>query len=189
MLKKVVFLDRDGTINRDSSDYIKGWTEFEFLPESLEALKKLYQNGFTSIVITNQSAVPRKLISREELDYLHAMMRKQIAIGGGQIKDFFFCPHMPGDGCDCRKPQAGLIIQAQRKYAIDLKSAVMIGDSAKDIECARNAGCGQAVLVKTGNGPVAEGELAGRGITPDYTADHLGEAVEWIFKRFGSSTI
>ena len=89
---------------------------------------------------------------------------------------------MPCDGCDCRKPQAGLIFQAQRKYAIDLKSAVMIGDSAKDIECARNAGCSKAVLVRTGNGSEAEGELAAKGITPDYTAEHLGEAVEWIIK-------
>ena len=189
MLKKVVFLDRDGTINRDSPDYIKGWAEFEFYPESLTGLKKLNQNGFTSIVITNQSALTRNFISREELDYLHAMMRKQIAAGGGQIKDIFFCPHMPGDGCDCRKPQAGLILQAQRKYAIDLRSAVMIGDSAKDIECARNAGCGQAVLVKTGNGSEAEGELAAKGITPDYTAQHLAAAVEWIIMRLGNSTI
>jgi len=184
LLKKVVFLDRDGTINRDSTNYIKSWAEFEFLPESLAALKKLNQNGFTAIVITNQSALPRNLISREELDYLHVMMRKQIADGGGQIKDIFFCPHMPDDGCNCRKPQAGLIMQAHDKYTIDLKSAVMIGDSAKDIECARNAGCGQAVLVKTGNGPEAEGELAARGITPDYKAEHLGEAVEWLVKAF-----
>ena len=182
MLKKVVFLDRDGTINRDSPEYIKSWSEFEFLPESMAALKRLNQNGFTAIVITNQSAVPRNFISREELDYLHTMMRKQVTAGGGHIKDIFFCPHMPTDGCNCRKPQAGLIIQAQRKYAIDLESAVMIGDSAKDIECARNAGCCSTVLVKTGNGSTAEGELAARGITPDYTAEHLGEAADWVVK-------
>jgi histidinol-phosphate phosphatase family protein len=181
-MDKVVFLDRDGTINRDSQDYIKGWDEFEFLPESLAALERLNENGFTVIVITNQSAVPRKLISPEELDYLHTMMGNQIADAGGRIKDIFYCPHLPGEGCGCRKPQPGLIDQARRKYAIDLKSAVMVGDSAKDIECARNAGCGRTVLVRTGNGAEAGCELAAKGITPDFTAGHLAEAVDWIVK-------
>lgn len=180
MLKKVVFLDRDGTINRDSPDYIKSREEFEFLPGSLKAIEELTVNGFTNIVITNQSALPRKLISVEELEHIHTMMRKLVESNGGKIKDIFYCPHMPDDDCDCRKPSPGLIFRAQRKYSIDLADAVMVGDSDRDIECARNAGCGNAVLVKTGKHGKAAQRLAEKGIVPDYVAEDLYEAAQWI---------
>jgi D-glycero-D-manno-heptose 1,7-bisphosphate phosphatase len=87
---------------------------------------------------------------------------------------------MPADECDCRKPQPGLIYQAQRKYHVDLAAAVMVGDSGRDIECAHNAGCGHAVLVKTGIHEKAEKRLVEKGIAPDYVAQDLYEAVEWI---------
>ena len=180
MLTGVVFLDRDGTINRDSRDYIKSREEFEFLPGSLEAIKNLKKNGFANIVITNQSAVPRKLVSSKELESMHNMMIETVALDGGEIKDIFYCPHMPGDGCDCRKPEPGLIYQAREKYTIDLATAVMVGDSVKDIECARNAGCGKAVLVESGlRDDVAE-ELRSKQIIPDYVAEDLLGAAEWI---------
>jgi D-glycero-D-manno-heptose 1,7-bisphosphate phosphatase len=178
--QKVVFLDRDGVINRDSPDYIKSWAEFEFIPGSLEAIKRLTLKGFTIIIITNQSVINRKMVSREGLDYIHTMMITDIESKGGTIKDIFFCPHIPEDGCNCRKPNPGLIYKAQQKYRIDLATAVMVGDSAKDIECARNAGCGHTVLVKTGNGVKAEKILKEKAIYPDYVAQDLLEAVSLI---------
>lgn len=180
LLKKVVFLDRDGTINTDSPDYIKSWEEFEFLPASLNAIKQLTLHGFTTIVITNQSAVPRKLISLQELEHIHTMMRQTVRSNGGKINDVFYCPHLPADGCGCRKPQPGLIYQAQRKYHLDLAAAVMVGDSDRDIVCAHNAGCGHAVLVKTGNSKKAQRRLAKKGIAPDFVAEDLYEAAQWI---------
>jgi len=180
LLTKVVFLDRDGTINRDSSDYVKSRAEFEFLPGSLEAIKKLTLNGFVSIVITNQSAVPRNLISLSELESVHYMLTETVALNGGEIKDIFYCPHMPEDGCECRKPEPGLIYQAREKYEIDLSSAVMVGDNAKDIECARRAGCGRAVLVKSGKDDDVEAELKTRQIFPEYVAEDLLDAAKWI---------
>ena len=180
MLKKVVFLDRDGTINRDSSDYVKSREEFEFLAGSLEAIKNLTLNGFVSIVITNQSAVPRNLISLRELESVHNMLTATVALNGGEIKDIFYCPHMPEDGCDCRKPEPGLIYQAREKYGIDLSTAVMVGDSVKDIECARRAGCGRAVLVKSGTDDDVEAELKSRRIRVDFVAKDLFDAAEWI---------
>ncbi|MBW2705514.1 MAG: D-glycero-beta-D-manno-heptose 1,7-bisphosphate 7-phosphatase [Deltaproteobacteria bacterium] len=183
MLKKVVFLDRDGTINRDSPDYIKSREEFEFLPGSLEAINNLTHHGFVIIVVTNQSAVPRKLISLIELEFVHNMMALTVALNGGEIKDVFYCPHMPEDGCDCRKPEPGLIFQARKKYEIDLTAAVMVGDSAKDIECARRAGCGHAVLVKSGQKDDVEAELKSRQIRVDYVAKDLYEAAEWVIKN------
>lgn len=177
---KVVFLDRDGTINYDSPDYIKSRAEFIIIPGSIEAIRLLTLNGFASIVITNQSAIARKFISPAELDQIHAMMKEAILSGGGKITDIFFCPHLPTDKCECRKPSAGLIFQAQRKYNIDLSKTVMIGDSAKDIECALNAGCGKAVLVKTGKDNEAEHIMKTKQISADYTADNLYDAAKWI---------
>ncbi len=180
ILRNVVYLDRDGTINHDSPDYIKNRSEFKFIAGSIEAIRLLTFSGFTSIVITNQSALARKFISPAELDRIHAMMKEAIVSGGGKIRDIFFCPHMPSDGCECRKPAPGLLLQAQRKYNIDLPTSIMVGDSAKDIECARNAGCGKAVLVKTGKYDEARHILKTKQIDADYTANNLYDAAKWI---------
>jgi D-glycero-D-manno-heptose 1,7-bisphosphate phosphatase len=180
LLKKVVFLDRDGTINQDSADYIKDWSEFVFLPRSIEAIRDLTAAGFTIVIITNQSAIPRQLISPSELEDIHSKLKSAVRSGGGKISDIFHCPHMPADGCDCRKPRPGLIIQAQKKYSIELATSVMVGDSAKDIECAHNAGCGHSILVKTGNYQEAAARLAAANLAADYLAADLYEAAEWI---------
>jgi D-glycero-D-manno-heptose 1,7-bisphosphate phosphatase len=180
LLKKVVFLDRDGTINVDSADYIKSRSEFEFIPDSIEAIRDLTANGFTAIVITNQSALARRFVSPEELDAMHAMMCREVAAAGGKITDLFFCPHLPDEGCECRKPAPGLIDQAHRKYNIDLSDSIMVGDSAKDIACGRNAGCGRTVLVKSGLGPDVEKELMKKSISVDFVAENLREAAGWI---------
>ena len=182
-LHNVVYLDRDGTINHDSPDYIKSRSEFKFIPGSIEAIRLLTLSGFTSIVITNQSALARKFISPGELDHIHGMMKDAIVSGGGLITDIFFCPHMPNDGCECRKPAPGLLLQAQRKYNIDLSKSIMVGDSAKDIECARNAGCGRAVLVKTGKDDDVEHILKTKRIVADHTAKNLYEAAKWILAK------
>ena len=180
--EKVVFLDRDGVINRDSPDYIKSWSEFEFLPGSLEAIRQLTSNGFAVIIITNQSAINRSLISKKELEHMHRLMDKDVHSHGGRIDDIFYCPHVPADGCDCRKPKPGMIYRAREAYQIDLACSTLIGDSVRDIACARNAGCGQAVLVRTGYGIEAEKVLSQKGISADYIADDLYEAVGWINK-------
>jgi D-glycero-D-manno-heptose 1,7-bisphosphate phosphatase len=188
-LDNVVYLDRDGTINHDSPDYIKSRSEFKFIPGSIEAIRLLTLGGFTSIVITNQSALARRFISPGELDLIHGMMKDAIVSGGGMITDIFFCPHMPNDGCECRKPAPGLLLQAQRKYNIDLSKSIMVGDSAKDIECARNAGCGQAVLVKTGKDDDVEHILKTKQIVADYTAINLYDAAKWILANSQSEIL
>ena len=180
MLKKVVFLDRDGVINRDSPDYIKSWSEFEFLPGSIAAIQGLTASGFSPLIITNQSAVGRQMISIRDLEHIHFMMKSAVSSGGGEIKDIFFCPHRPDEGCDCRKPKPGMLYQARERFDVDISTAVMVGDSAKDIECARNAGCGHAILVRTGNGIQAETALAEKKIFPDRIVRDLHEAARWI---------
>lgn len=180
ILEKVVFLDRDGVINRDSAEYIKSREEFEFLTGSIAALVRLRKAGYDVIVITNQSAVNRGMITLKGLDDMHHMMKKTIQRHGGQIRDIYYCPHRPDEGCDCRKPKPGLILKACDQYTIDLNHATMVGDSTKDIECARNAGCARVVLVKTGNGPKSEKELKDGGTAVDFVAENLYDAVDWI---------
>lgn len=178
--ERVVFLDRDGVINHDSPDYIKDLDEFHLLSRSLKALKLLTERGWSVIIITNQSAVGRGLISLSGLDRIHTHLKKVVTDSGGGIADIFFCPHRPDEGCLCRKPKPTMIRQAADKYGIDLNTAVMVGDRATDIQCAQNAGCGRSILVRTGAGRMTEKELAQTGLRPSWIADDLYDAVEWI---------
>ena len=180
MLQKVVFLDRDGVINRDSPDRITCLEEFEFLPGSLEALQHLTANGFSLIVVTNQSAVHGGLLSSGTLEEIHQHLCSAVAAHGGKILDIFICPHRPGEGCFCRKPKPGLFFSAQRRWGIDFSTAVMIGDSARDVESALDAGVRTTILVRTGNGLQASRELAARSLFPHFVADDLRQAADWI---------
>jgi len=177
---RYVFLDRDGVINRDSPDYIKSWAEFAFLPGSVEAIRLLTQAGFKIIIITNQSIINRRMAAPETLDHLFTMMQRELARQGGIITDIFFCPHHPDENCACRKPLPGMILQAQKKHGIDLSASTMIGDSAKDILCGVQAGCGRTILVQTGNGLQDEKLLHRRNIKPDKVARDLLEAAHWL---------
>jgi len=183
VLKRVVFLDRDGVINEDSPDYVKRWEEFHFIPKSLEAIAALCAEGMTLFVITNQSAIRRGLMTLSSLEALHQKMLQIVRTRGGEIRDIFFCPHVPEDGCRCRKPEPGMLFTAQRRYDIDLSRAFMVGDSEKDIACARAAGCGHAVLVRTGNGSAAEKHLKEKGQDVDHIAPDLYGAAEWILNQ------
>lgn len=177
---KIVFLDRDGVINKDSSGYIKSLPEFEFFPGSLDALRLLTLNGYKIILITNQSVINRRMVTEAGLQEIHQKMTDAVVDHGGRIEAIYYCPHVPEDGCDCRKPEPGLIYRAQADYGADLSKACMIGDSIKDIECARLAGCGMAILVRTGHGKEAERLCRDMGIKPDHVADDLMAAVKWL---------
>ena len=179
-MRYTIFLDRDGVINQDSPFYIKSPEEFHFIEGSPQAVALLNENRFDVILITNQSAVGRKMITQNTLDAIFKKMITGVEAAGGRIKDIFFCPHTPDAGCDCRKPKPGLIIQAKDRYGIDLSASLMVGDSAKDIECALAAGCQKTILVKTGNGQKAFNALDENGVAPDLFANDLFEAVQWI---------
>lgn len=189
-LDKVIFLDRDGVINRDSPDYIKNWEAFEFLPGSLEAMRLLTRAGYQLILITNQSIINRGWVPLAVLDHTHSQLRAAVEDAGGRIHDIFFCPHRPDEGCDCRKPKPGMILQAQQRYGIDLSATIMIGDNAKDILCGRAAGCGATILVRTGNIAAAEQQLAELNVQPDGVARDLRDAAGMILAgrfRLGSN--
>jgi D-glycero-D-manno-heptose 1,7-bisphosphate phosphatase len=182
-MQKVIFLDRDGTINHDSPSCIKSWAEFEFLPGSLEALVALTRHGFHPILVTNQSSVNRGMVPLSELQNIHRRLSECVAAAGGRIFDTFFCPHRPDENCACRKPKPGLIRLACARHGIDAAQSYMIGDSARDILCGRNAGCGANILVLTGNGPAARRDLAEEGVCVDAVVDDLYQAVQLILNR------
>ena len=179
-IPNTVFLDRDGVINQDSPNYIKSRSEFFPLPGSIEAMVRLSQAGIRVIIITNQSAVNRGMISLDELQAIHHALCKAVSAQGGRITDIFFCPHRPDENCDCRKPKPGLILAACKRHGIDLSHSIMIGDSAKDILAGQAAGCYRTVLVQTGNGQSALQSLDQAGHPPDHVAVDLAAAAGWI---------
>lgn len=175
---KLIILDRDGVINFDSEAYIKNVSEWKPIPNSLEAIAKLSQAGYTVVIATNQSGIGRGLFSIEDLDAIHQVMQNQIRQKGGYIDTIFFCPHEPSDNCDCRKPNTGLFKLIAQYFQSDLQGVPAIGDSWRDIQAALKVGCCPA-LVRTGKGEQTFQQYATelRGI-PVY--QNLGEAVSHI---------
>jgi D-glycero-D-manno-heptose 1,7-bisphosphate phosphatase len=180
---KVVFVDRDGVINEDRADYVKHRSEFHPIPGSIEALKQLTDHGYAVIVVTNQSVIHRHLVSSAELEAIHRHMAALVMAKGGVIKAVYYCPHSPEANCECRKPKPGLIWQAQADHGLTVSDACMIGDSLKDIQCAKAAGCGLSILVRTGHGKETEQTCTETGLLPDYIANDLAAAVRWLVDK------
>ena len=182
-MQKVVFLDRDGVINEDSPDYIKNVHEFQFIPGSLESIVKLSQAGFQIFILTNQSGIARGLFSLSTLADIHEFLVTSVEKKGGKITGIFFCPHLPEEACDCRKPKTGLFERAKELYDIDMANAIMIGDSAKDIIAATKAGIKTTLLVQSGYTPIDQilPELSPN--TPSIILKDLLQATDWILSK------
>lgn len=151
MQDKIVFLDRDGVINLDSENFIKSPTEWQPIPNSLEAIALLSQAGFKVVVVTNQSGIGRGLFTLETLDAMHAKMQQLTAEKGGAIAAIYYCPHAPEAQCDCRKPKPGLLHQFNRDTGIPLQGLFFVGDAWRDVQTALAVGA-RPLLVKTGKG-------------------------------------
>ena len=148
---KLIILDRDGVINQDSDDYIKSSDEFIPIPGSLGAIARLKQTGYTVVVATNQSGVARQLFDIGTLNAIHEKLQRELARYGASLDGIFFCPHGPAEGCECRKPKAGLLREIAKRFQVDLHGVPSIGDSLRDVEAAREVGA-IPILVKTGKG-------------------------------------
>lgn len=148
---KTIILDRDGVINQDSDDFIKGPDEWIPIPGSLEAIARLCQAGYRVVVATNQSGLARGLFDQDTLDTIHRKMETEIERHGGRLEGIYYCPHGPDDGCSCRKPQPGLLLQIAHDLQIDLGQAIAVGDSLRDLQAAAAVGA-RPVLVLTGKG-------------------------------------
>lgn len=146
-----IFLDRDGVICENRPDHVKSWNEFEFLPGVKKSLVSLSRLGLPIIVVTNQAAVGRGLVTAQTVEEIHQRMEAEIVASGGRIDRIIYCPHRPEDGCDCRKPKPGMLLQAAQEMGIDLTESYLIGDAATDIQAGYQVGC-RNFLVLTGRG-------------------------------------
>lgn len=155
---RLVILDRDGVINRDSPDFVKTAEEWQPLPGSIDAIATLSKAGFTVAVASNQSGLARGLFNQDALDAMHCKLHKLVAAAGGRVDRIVVCPHGPDDGCDCRKPAPGLYLRLARDYDVSLDEVPAIGDSLRDLQAAAAAGA-TPILVRTGNGRRTEASL------------------------------
>jgi len=150
--KKVIFLDRDGAINKKppKADYIKNWNEFEFLPGSIEAISLLTKDGYDIYLISNQAGIARGMITENDLKEIHEKMKKELDRHGAKISGIYYCPHGWDEGCECRKPKPGMFFQAEREHHINLTKAIFIGDDERDLQAGNAAGC-KTILVNPEN--------------------------------------
>ena len=160
-----VILDRDGVLNRETHDggYVLSPAEFDWLPGALAGLALLRRAGIRISVVTNQSAVGRGLMSLDQLEAVHAKMRREAAAHGGALDEVLFCPHAPDARCDCRKPAAGLLLEAVSRSGIRGEETLVAGDDHRDLEAARRAGLSSA-LVLTGKGQATRAQLSSEGV-------------------------
>ena len=140
-MTKAIFLDRDGVINKERKDYVKSVEEFQIIDNIPKVIKILKEKGFVVIVITNQSAINRGLVTIETLNEIHNHLQKILKDNNTSIDDFYFCPHIPDENCQCRKPNPGMLIKAVQDHDIDMNQSFMIGNSLTDVQAAQKAGC------------------------------------------------
>ena len=183
MQTKLVILDRDGTINQDSDDYVKSADEWLALPDALEAIARLNHAGWRVVVASNQSGLGRGLFDVAALNAMHAKMHKLLAAAGGRIDAVFYCPHSPEEICNCRKPLPGLFEQIGERYGMDLTGVHAVGDSLRDLQAGAAVGCATH-LVYTGKGETLKGKVLPADF-PQGTMAHqnLGAFVDWLLAQ------
>jgi len=148
---RAIFLDRDGVVNENRDDYVKNKNEFIFLPQVFTAINKFNQMGFLTIIITNQSAINRGIITKTQLDDIHTFMLNELEKNSCKITKIYFCPHRPDEDCSCRKPQTGLLTRAIEDFDIDISNSWLIGDKESDILAAKKIGL-KSIFVNEENG-------------------------------------
>ncbi|MFC2160290.1 D-glycero-alpha-D-manno-heptose-1,7-bisphosphate 7-phosphatase [Acidobacteriota bacterium] len=188
MKKKAVFIDRDGTINRDVG-YPSSYSMIDIYPYSFEAVKKIKAAGFLAVIITNQSGVGRGIIEEKGLQNIHAKLNEEFERRGVSFDGIYYCPHYVfseaekfREKCACRKPNPGMGKRAAQDLDIDTSLSYMIGDKVEDLLFGININAAP-ILVLTGYGLESQKKLEENGIHPAYVAHNFLEAVDWIVKQ------
>lgn len=154
-MNKAIFLDRDGTLNVDHG-YVHQIDDFHFIDGTIQTLRQLKQMGYLLVVVTNQSGIARGYFSEQQFLQLTEWMDWSLAEQGVDLDGIYYCPHHPkGQGeyqktCDCRKPRAGMLMEAIKALKIDPRLSIMVGDKLEDLQAGINAGIPTNILVKTG---------------------------------------
>jgi D-glycero-D-manno-heptose 1,7-bisphosphate phosphatase len=175
MKQKAVFIDRDGTLIEEVN-FLSRAEDLRFFPFTDQAVKLLKENDFLVVVVTNQSGIGRKIFTEAAMREIHEAIQKHLT---KKIDAFYFCPHLPGENCACRKPKTAMIERAAADFAIDLENSWFIGDKAIDVEAGRNANL-KTALVLTGYGKQASEQLENPA---DLTTENLLEAAIRIVNR------
>jgi len=189
VLKTAVFLDRDGTIN-EQMGYINHLSRFHLLPGVGGAIRSLNERGLPVVVVTNQSGLARGYFPESLLVAVHEEMHRLLALEGAYLDGLYVCPHHPEAkeeryrmACSCRKPKTGLLEQAATEMGLDLHRSYVVGDRWSDLRCGAAVGA-TTILVLTGYG---RGDACyigpGQAVQPDFVAEDLQEAVQWILDR------
>ena len=180
---KLVILDRDGTINADSDEFVKSPQEWEPLPGALEAIARLNHAGWHVAIASNQSGLGRGLFDVASLNAMHTKMHKLLAAHGGRVDAIFYCPHTPEDGCSCRKPLPGLFEQIADRFGVELKGTPVVGDGLRDLQAGIAAGC-EPHLVHTGKGAEFKGKPLPDTFPPNTQVhEDLGAFADWLIAR------
>jgi D-glycero-D-manno-heptose 1,7-bisphosphate phosphatase len=180
---KICILDRDGTINEDSDEFVKSPGEWMPLPGALEAIATLNHAGWHVVVATNQSGLGRGLFDVAALNAMHAKMHSMLAAVGGRVDAVFYCPHAPDDQCHCRKPNPGLFEQIAERYGVDLKGMPVVGDSLRDLQAGIAVGA-EPHLVLTGKGSAYRDKPLGEAFPPNtHVHDDLSAFAQFLVGR------
>lgn len=180
---RCVFLDRDGVINKKApeGDYIKNWSEFKFLPNVKEAIKKLNKADFLVIIITNQRGIAKGLMIDEDLKDIHTKMIEELKKSEAKIDGIYYCPHDEKDNCNCRKPKIGMFLKAKEDFNIEMSESYIIGDSISDILAGQKAGCKTIILI---NEKFYKNDiLIDKDIKYTFKVSNLKEAINKIIVR------
>ena len=180
--RRAIFLDRDGVINANRADHVKSWEEFAFLPGAFDALKRIAASDFAILVTTNQAAIARGLTTDAAVREIHEHMSTEVARAGGRIDAVYYCPHLPDENCDCRKPRPGLYTRGAREWEIDLARSYVVGDAMADIAAAQAIGAAP-ILVLSGRGQEQRAVLEANHYAGFHVAHDLRDAVEWIWQK------
>jgi len=177
---KIVFLDRDGVINKDPNGYVTDWKGFHFLPNVKRAIRILNKNGFKLIIISNQGGIAKGLYTEKMLKAITERMLREISRSQGKIFSVWYCPHRLEDNCQCKKPKIGLFKKATRNVIFNKRSSFFIGDSEVDIKAGKSFGL-KTILVFSGK--TKRKDLKAFKIKPDYIAKDLLRATKIILRK------
>ena len=176
-----IFLDRDGVLIENRSDYVRDWSQVKIIPEAIRALSLAPIKKYKVVIVTNQSVVGRGHISLKTAQEINQRLINLIRDQGGQIDGVYMCPHKPEDGCSCRKPLPGLLLQAAKDLSLDLQHSWMIGDAWSDVQAGKAAGIRGTILLKTGRGTEQLLQARLEKVAGNLVFDNLPLAFEAIF--------
>jgi D-glycero-D-manno-heptose 1,7-bisphosphate phosphatase len=175
-----IFLDRDGVLIENRSDYVREWSQVKIFPEAIKALSRTAIKNYKVVIVTNQSAVGRGIISLDMASEINHRLLKLIHSYGGHVEGIYMCPHKPDDNCSCRKPKPGLLLQAAKELTLNLQRSWMIGDAWSDVRAGQAAGVKQTILVKTGRGRAQLSKFRPDNIPNNLIIENLTRAIDAI---------